>query len=1033
MIFVIMSIFTSFFHTFALKIYSLDMNSFKKSSLVLGWLVFAISTLVYLLTMEPSASLWDCGEFIATSYKLEVGHPPGAPLFMMLNRLFTIFAPDQTYVAAFVNAASGVASGLTIAFLFWTIAMLGRRIVGKKYEELSQNESLLILASSFIGSMAFAFTDTFWFSAVEGEVYAQSSLFTAAVFWGILRWDNEADDPKGNRWLILVAYIMGLSIGVHLLNLLAIPAIGLIFYYRKYPAKSKFGWLKAFAVSVVVLAVALYGVRQGTIIVGAWFDRIFVNSFGMPVNSGMVTFFILLLGGLGYGIYRSHQNGKVLLNTILLCFTVMIIGYTSYGQVFIRSAANPPMNSNHPGDPYALLSFLNREQYGSTPLVKGQYYSTPYVSTIETSSYYYDGEKYVPYSYLTGYEYDSRFTTLFPRMHSSDGNHIKAYEQWANVKGKKVNTGEEVITIPTFGENLRFFFSYQLNFMYWRYFMWNFVGRQNDIQSQGEITNGNWISGIPFIDTIYTGPQDNLPADLENNKGRNRYYFLPFILGMLGIFYQMKRDGKAFNATFWFFFMTGIAIILYLNQPPLQPRERDYVFAGSFYVFAIWIGLGVMSVFDLLRSKIKSEKAALAAAVVVTMSVPTILIAENWDDHDRSGRYVARDYGYNYLETTLPGSIIMPYGDNDTFPLWYNQEVEGERLDVRIMNLSYLSGDWYVDQMRIKSNDSEAVEFTLPRHKYYKTNDLLYVFDIAKSPMTASEVLTFIKTDSPGKKKVVDNINNQYGIGLTDFIPSKIIKLPVNKENVLKSGVVKPEDAHLIVDTITINLSSQALTRGEYMLLDLLATNDWKRPIYVTQPQTIDKLALGDYLQNDGFAYRIVPIKTSGDFFNKGRIDSDYLFDKLMNRFRYGNVKDPKVNIDYFTEYTVNATQLRNTFSRLAKQLVAEGDTIRARQVLDRVMEEVPFYKVGHDYSSIGLIEALYDAGDPRSRELLEDITDRVVSHLDYYSRFKGVQASQIGGEVNEQLIYLSNIYRLAGKYGEEDIVEQVEAYAELF
>ncbi len=1008
------------------------MNTFKKTSITLGWVAFALSTMVYLLTMEPSASLWDCGEFIATSYKLEVGHPPGAPLFMMINRLFTIFAPSQDLVAAFVNAASAVASGLTVAFLFWTIAHMGRRITGKEEEEISGSQLWLVMGSSMIGALAYAFTDTFWFSAVEGEVYAQSSLCTAIVFWGILRWEREANDPKSGRWLILVAYVMGLSIGVHLLNLLAIPAIGLIYYYRKFPEKTKYGWLKALAISFAIVGVALYVVRQVTISVGATVDRFFVNTLSLPVNSGMITLFILVIVALGYGIYYTHQKGKVTINTALLCLAVLMIGYTSYGQVFIRAEANPPMNSNNPSDPYALLSFLNREQYGSAPLVKGQYYSTPTTNTIEKESYYYDGEKYVPYTVVEGYEYDSRYTTIFPRMYSSDPSHVRAYEQWADIKGRKVRYEDQMITIPTFGENLRYFFSYQLNFMYWRYFMWNFVGRQNDIQSHGEITHGGWLSGIPFIDSLYSGPQDELPADLANNKGRNTYYFLPLILGLLGIFYQLKKDGNAFNATFWFFFMTGIAIILYLNQPPLQPRERDYVFAGSFYAFAIWIGLGVMAIYDSLQKRIKVEKWALVSAFAISLTVPTILIAENWDDHDRSGRYIATDFGKNYLESVLPGGIIMPYGDNDTFPLWYNQEVEDARLDVRVMNLSYLHGEWYVDQMRVKSNESEPVEFTLPKEKYYRTNDALYVFDVSKKPMTAKEVVDFIKNDSKSKQSIVNSINAQYGIEIEDFLPTSTIILPVNKENAIKSGIVKPEDADLMVDSITINLSTQALYRGDYMILDMLATSDWSRPIYVTQPQTLEKLGLSDYLQNDGFAYRIVPIKTAGDHFNKGRIDTEYLYDNMMNKFKYGNIKDPKVNIDYFSDYTVSATQVRNTAARLAAQLVSEGDTIRAQEVMDMIIEEIPFEQVKHAYSSFSMIDVLFRLGDPRASTYLTEMMNNTLDHLNYYSKFSPAQAQLVGNEVDEQLMYLSNIHRIATRHGQKEVAEELERYSDL-
>lgn len=951
---------------------------------------------------------------------------------MMINRIFSIFAPDVTYVAMFVNIASAMASAFTIAFLFWTIAHLGRRLVNPSDREYSPTtmQTVVIMAASFIGSMAYAFTDTFWFSAVEGEVYAQSSLFTALVFWTILKWENVADKPHSNKWLVLIAYFVGLSIGVHLLNLLAIPAIVLVYYYRNYPQRSRLGWWKAFGASVVILGVALYVVIPGTVRLGAFVDRIFVNGFGLPVNSGLATSTIALILLLGYGAYRAQQKGRVILNTVMLCACVMVLGYSTYASVVIRAVENPPMNSNAPDDPYSLLALLNREQYGNRPLFKGQYYSAPVTESIKKRSYYYDDDKkiYIPYEYTADYKYDPRFVTILPRMW--DSSRASEYEHWAGINprtARKVNIGDgESAIVPTFGQNLRYFFVYQLNYMYWRYFLWNFVGRQNDIQAQGELTKGNWLSGIKFIDELYLGPQDNLPSDLADNKGRNTYYFLPFLLGMLGLFYQMMRDRNNFTVVFWLFFMTGIAIILYLNQPPMQPRERDYSFAGSFYAFSIWIGLGVIAAWQLLCKVIADQRAAAAVATLACLSVPTILLAENWDDHTRAGRYVARDFGANYLESTLPGSIIVPYGDNDTFPLWYNQEVEGVRTDVKIANMSYLQSDWYANQMTVKSNDADPIKFTLPKSKWYRVNEYIPVIELFKEPITTGELFEFIKNDSPVKKRITSQFTSE---SVTDFIPGRKIAIPVNKEAAIKSGIVNARDSSQMVDTIYLTLNGRGLTRSDYLLLDMITTADWSRPIYFTQPSAVEALGgLTDYLQLDGFAYRLVPIKTKGRTLGLGRIDSDYLYDKLMS-FKYGNVKGD-VYIDDFVSHTINAAQVRTSFARLAKQLAAEGDTIRAKKALDKVMEEIPYKNVGYSYTTPDLIEAFYATGQTeRGDELFTGFKDNLLENILYLSQFDGRRYAAVFSEIRQYAYYLQLLEEIAYKNGRHQLQKEVGRY----
>lgn len=1004
------------------------MNYFKKSTMIAGWLAFAISLLVYILTLEPTASLWDCGEFIATSYKLEVGHPPGAPLFMMLNRFFSMFATDTSSVAYMVNVTSAVASALTIAFLFWSIALLASSLLGKKSTTISKGETWAAIGAGLVGALGYAFTDTFWFSAVEAEVYAQSSLFTAIVFWAILRWESCAEEPLSNKWLVLIAYLLGLSIGVHLLNLLAIPAIVFVYYYKFHHVRSKIGWLKALGVSAVLVAAVLYIIIPKSVEIGGLVDVFFVNSLGLPVNSGLATAYLLMLAAIGYGVWATYKKGKVLLNTILLCVGVLLVGYGSYASVVIRAQANPPMNSNNPDNPSSLLSFLNREQYGDTPLIYGNSYSSPIVDIKmkKVNKYNPDKKRYFKVEAVDKYVYADGTTMLFPRMHSS--GHTSEYINWANIKGKKVKVGEEMVTIPTMAENLRYFFNYQVNFMYWRYFLWNFVGRQNDIQSQGDILYGNWLSGIKFIDEMYLGPQDGLPDSLANNAGRNTYFFLPFILGLIGIFYQMKRDRNNFTVVFWLFFMTGVAIILYLNQPPMQPRERDYAFAGSFYAFSIWMGLGVLWFFEKIKEKSKlSRRTSAIIATAICSVVPIILIAQNWDDHDRSGRYFTRDLGRSYLEGALPNSIILPLGDNDTFPLWYNQEVEGVRPDVRIMNLSYLGGIWYIEQMRDKSYDSEPVEFSLSKD-FYRDNSYFVTADLLGQPLTIGQTLGYLGSDSKLKQMVKD------ATGRDVYIPTTQINIPVNKENAIKAGIIRAEEAHMALDTITLNLAEGTdLSMADIALIDAIGTADWSRAFSFTQPSSVSKLGLDRYLQLDGLAYRLVPFETPGSHLTRGRIDSEYLYDMVMNKLEFGDIKNPDVYIDYFVDYNVSATTIQNTVGRLAQQLMMEGDTIRAVKALDRIMEELPYSKMDYDYNSISIIKAYYEAGEIETADsMLIGFKEQVLQHMNYYTTFDDDMINALSYNIERALYNIQNIYVTADRYNRHEIVTELVPYLEL-
>lgn len=1002
------------------------MNYFKKCNRWTGWGVFAMAATVYLLTIEDSASLWDCMEFIATSFKLEVGHPPGAPLFMMIARIFTMFAGGNvSLVPIMVNAMSGLASAFTILFLFWTITHLARRIYGKQEGELSKTQTWTAMGAGLVGAMAYTFTDTFWFSAVEGEVYAMSSMFTAIVVWAMLKWEDAADEPHSNRWLVLIAYLMGLSIGVHILNLLTIPALVFIYYFRKTPKVTLWGVVKTTIIACAILLGINYVVMPLVVAIGATCDRLFVNSFGLPINSGLAVSYLILLGLLAWGVWATHKKGLVIWNTILLCLSVILIGYSSYASVVIRASVNPPMNSNDPDNAYGLQRLLNRDQYGDRPLLYGAQYSSIPIDVTEKEVYYVgDDGKYQRTTRIDKYVYPPQFKAFFPRMYNPSFE--DAYKSWGDIKGRRVQYEDQVVTMPTFGENMRYFFSYQMNFMYWRYFMWNFVGRQSDVQSTGEITDGNWLSGIKFIDQLYLGPQKNLPSDIAQNKGHNTYFFLPFLLGLIGLIYQLDRDKKNFSVVLWLFVMMGIALVVYFNISPSEPRERDYVYAGSFYAFAMWIGFGVMCVKEWLTKLTKHDNIAVTAvATAVCCCVPAILGAQNWDDHDRSYRHVGQDLGYDYMITSLPNSIIMNYGDNDTFPLWYNQEVEGLRPDIRIMNMSYLGGDWYIDEMKARYNNSAPVPFSLPRRSYVATNnDYISVEDVFDTP-TARQVMDWVASTDERTK-------GTYGDSKVDYIPAKRIAVPVNKENAVKSGIVKPEDAHLIEDTIYLNLSERRLDKSELMLLDLLATFDWSRPLYFTQAYALQPLGLRDYLQFDGFLYRLVPIKTtSDDPMSIGRVDTEYLYDNLMNKYRWGNINDPRVYSDSFIQHNIAAAGGRQAHARLAEALLAQGDTVRAVKVLDHSFEMMPQSQFRDSYMiTTPSIEDYYRAGAyEKGDKILITFAGRLQESINYYLQFQGKWEKMVDADLVDKLRNLQELYRISVVYNRHDISKSLQAY----
>ncbi|MBN1187681.1 MAG: DUF2723 domain-containing protein [Bacteroidales bacterium] len=973
------------------------MITYKRANLITGWIVFIVASIVYLLTIEPTASFWDCGEFIAAAFKLEVGHPPGAPFFMILGRFFTLFAGgDKTRVPIMINSLSALASSFTILFLFWTITHLGKKLVlkvnGILENGLTTGHIIAILGSGLVGALAYTFSDTFWFSAVEGEVYASSSLFTALVFWAILKWENVANEKYSNRWLVLIAYLMGLSIGVHLLNLLAIPAIVFVYYFKKYEVTRK-GLIRTTLAAIAILGGVMYAIIPGVVKVASWFELLFVNSFHLHFNSGLYIYLILLVAFLVWAIYKTHKAGKVILNTIVLCITVILIGYSSFAVIMIRSAVNPPMDQNDPQNLFSLLYYLNREQYGDRPLFKGEYYNAPIEETIEVKPIYKASkdkegrDKYVVTNYKLDYKFNSRFTTIFPRMYSRQPDHIQAYKEWGKVKGTAIRarnnqTGEmEVIYKPTFGENLRFFVRYQIGFMYLRYFMWNFAGRQNDIQGHGDIFNGNWISGIPFIDEARLGPQDNLPQTFTNNKARNKYYMLPLLLGLIGVIYHYRKMKKDFTVVALLFILTGLAIVVYLNQYPFQPRERDYAYAGSFYAFAIWIGLGVIGIVSLINKKQNSIAGAAIVTLATLFLVPGIMAKENWNDHNRSGRYTARDFAYNYLNSCAPNSILFTNGDNDTFPLWYVQEVEEERTDVRVINLSYLGADWYIKQMQQKVYESDIVPFSLTFDQYQQgSRDVVYIIDRFGRSIDLKQAMDFLASDDPKTKTVP-------GAGAKiEYLPAKSFTVPVDSAKVTDNGTLRPEFQNKLVKNLEFPVKKNYILKNEMMVMDLVASNNWERPIYYAITVSDDLyLNLQKYFQVEGLAFRIVPVENKSANPNVGMIASDIMYDNMMNKFRWGGVDNPNVYLD---ENNIRMlSNFRNSFSRLAEELVAENKNDSALQVLNRCMEIMPHECVPYNYYMIPFVALYFQLGEEeKAMEIINTLSDIYYEEITYYN-----------------------------------------------
>ena len=1010
------------------------MENFKKQNNIIGWITFAIATVVYLFTVEPTASWWDCGEYIATAYKLQVGHPPGAPLFQLLGRFFSLFAfSDVTKVALMINIMSVLSSSFTILFLFWTITMLAEKVAVRE-GKMTQGKMYAVLGSGLVGALAYTFSDSFWFSAVEGEVYAMSSFFTAIVFWAILKWERIADKRHGFRWLILIAYLIGLSIGVHLLNLLAIPAISFVYYFKKYKTTTK-GIIYTAIISILILSIVMYIIVPWVVKLSSLFELFFVNSLGLPFNSGTIVYFILLIGLIVWGLKYTIKRKKVIVNTIILCFVFILIGYSSFFMLIIRSNADTPIDENSPEDAISLLSYLNREQYGDWPLLSGQYFNSPIADYGDGIPVYIKDKKKGKYVITDSRQntvpiYDSKFTTIFPRMWSSQkSSHISMYKKYGNIKGinirhTKPDGSTEIINKPTFGENLRFFFTYQLGHMYFRYFMWNFAGRQNDIESQGELEHGNWISGIKFLDEWRLGNLDKVPESMDN-PAHNKFYLLPLILGLIGFFFLLNTNKKDAFVVFLLFFMMGIAIVVYLNQYPYQPRERDYAYAGSFYPFAIWIGLGVLSIYNALAKKIKEHKLiAIVTILVCLILVPGIMAKDGWDDHNRSGKYAARDFAANYLNSCAPNAVLFTNGDNDTFPLWYAQEVEGIRTDVRVVNYMLASGYWYIHQLGTKIYDSDPLPFTLTPEQYNKgVNQYIPFYNRnIKGYTELKDVIGFIASDNEQTKLPLQSGEK------INYIPTKKFKLTIDSAKLVNNGIVPIELADQIVPSIEWELKQSALYKNDLMLLDFLATNNWERPIYFANPSALNKaLDVDKYCHLHGIVYKFMPVKAKNYISGLGGISTGPTYDILVNKAKWGNLNDPNVTVD--RESARNSGIIKQNYIRLARALIKENKKDSAIVVLDKCLEFFPDEKFSYDYYILPFADAYYEAGAiEKGNKIVERLVEVYEDNLNYYSSLDAARAKSFDNDRQQSIAIIQRLGQLAKENGQDSLSKKIDS-----
>jgi len=995
------------------------MKNYQKINNLTGWFSFLVASFVYIMTIEPTGSFWDCGEFIATATKMEVGHPPGAPLFLMLAKIFSLFGGGNVkMIPIMVNILSALMSSFTILFLFWTITAMARKIMIKKEEDATMDRIVAVMGAGFIGAMAYTFSDSFWFSAVEGEVYASSAFFTAISFWLIFKWEAAADEPHHLRYIILIAYMMGLSTGVHLLNLLTIPAMTFVYYFRKHKPTTK-GIIYTSIIGCFLLGLVQYGIIQGSIVLGSKFELLFVNSFGLPFWSGFTFFLLLLVAGIIWGLHYTKKKQYTGWNAAVLGFAFVLIGYSSFASMVIRAQVQTPLDENNPDNVFNFVSYLNREQYGDRPVGYGQYYNAKVVDQQEGSMSWakVEGEsKYVEAGRKVIPVYDPNKCTIFPRMYSNQASHIAEYKKWADIKGDRT---------PTFGENLKFFFVYQIGEMYWRYFMWNYAGRQNDWQGPGGITKGNWISGIKFIDEMRLGPQDKLPDQMKNNKARNTMFFLPFILGLIGMLYHFNRDKYDAWIVLLLFFFTGAAIVIYLNSPPLQPRERDYAYAGSTYAFAMWIGIGVLQIYEWLRRKMKASTAAWVAGIICLLP-PAVMAGTEWDDHDRSHRYTSRDFAVDYLSSCAQNAVIFTNGDNDTFPLWYAQEVENVRTDVRVINLSLLNTDWYINQLKRKYYDSDPINISWTTDKYnLGRRDYLPFYDRGlKEPVELKEVVDYMGSDDPKAKVRYSNGDE------VNYYPTKHFKVTVDSAAAVQSGTVAPENAGKIVKVMDWSIDQNYLMKNDLIVLNIIANNNWKRPIYfATTVGNENFLNLEPYFQLEGLTYRLVPIRTDkkSDMV-PGRVDTKGMYGNIMDKFVYGNMNDPRVYLD---ENNMRmTTNFRINFGRLAEDLLIEGKRDSAVAVLDKCVEITPDKTVPYNYFMTRIGELYYRAAGvmnktdtslenndvefnkkkqlmAKGNAIITRIADIYENNLNYYISLKGTSYFKYIDSEMQQALYI--------------------------
>ncbi|MCB2376018.1 DUF2723 domain-containing protein [Hymenobacter sp. BT635] len=978
------------------------MRSYKSLNNLVGWLVFAIATLTYLLTLEPTASFWDCGEFIACSYKLLVPHPPGAPTFLLLGRLFSLFSfGDVTKVSVLVNFLSALSSSFTVLFLFWTITMLAKKLVvpqsglhDNRRLEPTSGQTLLILGAGVVGSLAFAFSDSFWFNAVEAEVYAMSALCTAAVVWIMLKWENRADEADSDKWLILIAYVIGLSIGVHLLNLLAIPALGFIYYYRRTANPTTKGGIFTLVISSVIVGLILAGIIPGLPTLAGAFEVFFVNSIGLPFNSGLVFFLLLFVALIWFGFRYSFRHHNRLINTAMLSFVFILIGYSSYLIVPIRSSYHPTINENAPEDVLSFVSYLKREQYGDRPLLYGPQFNAEPVDQKEGAPRYVRrGDKYVIAERRLETIYRDEDKMLIPRIYSPAPEHIYNYKKWVDIQEQ---------TKPTMGQNLSFLFRYQMGHMYWRYFMWNYVGRESDIQQAGVV----WPT---------SAGQNGLPERIANSPARNNFFAIPLIMGLIGLFFHVRRDGRNALVIGLLFVFTGLAIVFYLNQPPIEPRERDYTFTGATYAFAIWIGLGVLGLADLLKAVLKADGARAAVATLVGLLAPALMVAQGWDDHDRSDRYNSVDSAKNLLNSCAPNAILFTNGDNDTFPLWYAQEVEGVRTDVRVAVLSYLNTDWYIEQMKRRSYLSQPLPISMKSDNYAQgTNDYLpFVENPAVQEVNLREFIGLVDQGSP-----LLQVQTQSGRPLLSF-PTRKFYLPIDTTAVLASGVIPQERRKQLVSRMEWDMGKGAIEKKNLVILDMLATNNWKRPIYFSSTvNSSDFMNLQPYFQLEGMAYRVLPAKDPNydPRGNEGYVVKDLMFENMMKKFAYRNLD--RADIFYDENNLRFPANYRDKFSRLAEAYLAAGDKAKAKEVLDKCFAVMPDKSIRYDYYVPQFVVPLVKVGEQqRANEIMDTMTNRAQQSLAYYSTNNNALFDM---EVQTNLLALQSVYRAAEEIGDQ-------------